>query len=589
MGKTFVERESEFTLLSMSALKQAIYEAEKIKTETDLTREKLVAAEDKISSAIRTLDKKEDHGHIFHINGKIGTYQDPSTPSMANDFMNPIITLEEKDGEYIYILGFKKGEREGIKSEVSYIKHTVDGSDVAAVEMPGFGEYTKLFKITRTTPDEKMIDIKVGARMAGPDISEMPATIILDTTSKREEGKTLDKAKKDELMKVIEAEKTTYDEVLANVYKPVGSQEYLKIYDAALKALNDKEATQETVDAAKNRLKQAKDLHLSLNKDKFAIAIGEAEELEKTPEKYTPATFEALKKAIAKANQAFFKPTLTKAEMDKEMAELDVAVKALKDANSVVEPTLQTLEKDVDKLKVTLTGMLNPGATLSVENLENSALSNANIAELNKIKNSEEVIGIYEISVSNSPVAPNTSLTFELGAELNGRKVVATHFETSDKLTNFEKTIENGKVEITVDSLSPFAVTLLKEDKPADNNNTTEPAQPNDDANIPPVKPDTNDQPADNTASPTTDAPDNSAVNNDTTNIDNDNSSMDKPMEDNKDMVKDTRRDLKDTKKMSAKAPKTSDTRNFLVISIISIISLLSAFMIKKVKENSIK
>ena len=87
------------------------------------------------------------------------------------------------------------------------MKHIENGKEIKAQELPGTGEYNKLFRITRSKQGVGRIDLKIAAKMVGPDIQEMPVLLVLDLTSKRPEGEVGTKADKTKLKAAIDGEK----------------------------------------------------------------------------------------------------------------------------------------------------------------------------------------------------------------------------------------------------------------------------------------------------------------------------------------------------------------------------------------------
>lgn len=462
-AREMVNREDEYSLLSMSRLKQVLAEGEEMLETGTNDRKVLKALETKFDEAIKNMQFKEEQGKVYHINGKLTQANDPTTSSMANNFMNPIITLEEKDGKAIYTLSFKKGEVNDIKSEVEYVKHVEGGAALNTEELPGLGEYNKMFRFTRNTLDENEIQVRLAARMAGPDVEEMPALLVIDLTSKRAEGETLEKADKSELEALIKSEKETFEDVNAGVYKPYGASEYLKKYDAALKVLEDKSATKDTVDKAIRDLRNSKVLDLSLNKDNFARQIMDAEEKEQHPENYTKESLARLKEAVKAANATYYRTDLDKNSLKEAEKALSDVMESLNAAGSHFDQTLT--EGDV-----TLFAKLTEDTVLLVEKVGVDTLTEDQVLKVNSIENVEKVISVYNVSVEQGTIEGEISLTFNLGDDLNGRDIVVTHFAYDGNVESFSKKVEGGNITLETNSLSPFAVTLIaKADEPKNN------------------------------------------------------------------------------------------------------------------------
>lgn len=338
-AETIIANEQEYTRTSIAQLRQVLSDVKQEAEKDGNTKSKVKTLESKLENALNAVVKQSQAGNRFTINAKIGQAGDSETPSMANAFMNPHVLLIENEGESVYQISFKKDKFQGITANILTVKHIENGKEVLAEESTGIGEYDKVFTIKRQKSGEKTIDVLLGAKMAGPDVSEMPAVLVLDTTSKRAEGESLKQAEKAELKKVIDENNTTYDEVLAGEYKEAGSRSFLNLYNKALTALEDATATQETVDSAAKYLKSAKEIYLVPKKvDDFTRVLVAAEE--KKAEDYTEKSYAVLKTAIDEGNANWSKRnTLTNAQLQQLIDKLEEGMQGLKPAGTPEEPS----------------------------------------------------------------------------------------------------------------------------------------------------------------------------------------------------------------------------------------------------------
>jgi len=338
-AETIIANEQEYTRTSIAQLRQVLSDVKQEAERGGNTKSKVKTLESKLENALNAVVKQSQAGNRFTINAKIGQAGDSETPSMANAFMNPHVLLIENEGESVYQISFKKDKFQGITANILTVKHIENGKEVLAEESTGIGEYDKVFTIKRQKSGEKTIDVLLGAKMAGPDINEMPAVLVLDTTSKRAEGESLKQADKAELKKVIDENKTTYDEVLAGEYKEEGSRSFLNLYNKALMALEDVTATEETVDSAAKYLKSAKEIYLVPKKvDDFTRVLVAAEE--KKAEDYTEKSYAVLKTAIDEGNANWSKrSTLTNAQLQQLIDKLEEGMQGLKPAGTPEEPS----------------------------------------------------------------------------------------------------------------------------------------------------------------------------------------------------------------------------------------------------------
>ena len=338
-AETIIANEQEYTRTSIAQLRQVLSDVKQEAERGGNTKSKVKTLESKLENALNAVVKQSQAGNRFTINAKIGQAGDSETPSMANAFMNPHVLLIENEGESVYQISFKKDKFQGITANILTVKHIENGKEVLAEESTGIGEYDKVFTIKRQKSGEKTIDVLLGAKMAGPDVNEMPAVLVLDTTSKRAEGESLKQADKAELKKVIDENKTTYDEVLAGEYKEEGSRSFLNLYNKALMALEDVTATEETVDSAAKYLKSAKEFYLVPKKvDDFTRVLVAAEE--KKAEDYTEKSYAVLKTAIDEGNANWSKrSTLTNAQLQQLIDKLEEGMQGLKPAGTPEEPS----------------------------------------------------------------------------------------------------------------------------------------------------------------------------------------------------------------------------------------------------------
>lgn len=338
-AETIIANEQEYTQTSIAQLRQVLSDVKQEAERGGNTKSKVKTLESKLENALNAVVKQSQAGNRFTINAKIGQAGDSETPSMANAFMNPHVLLIENEGESVYQISFKKDKFQGITANILTVKHIENGKEVLAEESTGIGEYDKVFTIKRQKSGEKTIDVLLGAKMAGPDVNEMPAVLVLDTTSKRAEGESLKQADKAELKKVIDENKTTYDEVLAGEYKEEGSRSFLNLYNKALMALEDVTATEETVDSVAKYLKSAKEIYLVPKKvDDFTRVLVAAEE--KKAEDYTEKSYAVLKTAIDEGNANWSKrSTLTNAQLQQLIDKLEEGMQGLKPAGTPEEPS----------------------------------------------------------------------------------------------------------------------------------------------------------------------------------------------------------------------------------------------------------
>ena len=449
-AETIIANEQEYTQTSIAQLRQVLSDVKQEAERGGNTKSKVKTLESKLENALNAVVKQSQAGNRFTINAKIGQAGDSETPSMANAFMNPHVLLIENEGESVYQISFKKDKFQGITANILTVKHIENGKEVLAEESTGIGEYDKVFTIKRQKSGEKTIDVLLGAKMAGPDVSEMPAVLVLDTTSKRAEGESLKQADKAELKKVIDENKTTYDEVLAGEYKEEGSRSFLNLYNKALMALEDVTATEETVDSAAKYLKSAKEIYLVPKKvDDFTRVLVAAEE--KKAEDYTEKSYAVLKTAIDEGKANWSKrSTLTNAQLQQLIDKLEEGMQGLKPAGTPEEPStdIPPMEQpgtDIPKNEINLQNgeYTLKGALYNFNSPDKLSMANQGLEQPLSVIAKD---GTYRLRMNMNTIKLGTSegalskVSYFEGNLKNDSDIIA--WGTTSDGTNYPKTVE---------------------------------------------------------------------------------------------------------------------------------------------------
>lgn len=109
----------------------------------------------------------------------------------------------------------------------------------------------------------------------------------------------------------------------------------------------------------------------------------------------------------------------------------------------------------------------NGGVTLSGSGIHKDArltvtpnkLHDGQCAECDQIRQWQEqgrVVAIYDVALSHS-FRGTVTLTFPVSSTYNGKTLTVAHC-LKDKLDSYDAAVSNGKIKVTVDSLSPFAI-----------------------------------------------------------------------------------------------------------------------------------
>lgn len=88
-----------------------------------------------------------------------------------------------------------------------------------------------------------------------------------------------------------------------------------------------------------------------------------------------------------------------------------------------------------------------------------------------KNKGYSKILGSYELTLTGADkLKAPIDITFNVGTEHNGKAIYILHQKKNGTYENFEKTVANGKVTITVSELSPFVLGIKE--------NTNKPTEP---------------------------------------------------------------------------------------------------------------
>lgn len=140
----------------------------------------------------------------------------------------------------------------------------------------------------------------------------------------------------------------------------------------------------------------------------------------------------------------------------------------------------QTKTNTSTKLKFDLRGKFK--GTLKAEEInKNDLIYNKVNEELKKYSNDNVYMSISNIYIENGSFEGPLKLTFYVGEQYNGKHYNICHMKNwYYEFEDFEGIVENGKIEIVVDSLSPFGISIFEKTTNNNNedNNNTEIKQP---------------------------------------------------------------------------------------------------------------
>ena len=126
------------------------------------------------------------------------------------------------------------------------------------------------------------------------------------------------------------------------------------------------------------------------------------------------------------------------------------------------------------KLKYDLQGKFT--GTLKVEEIsKNDIIYNKVQEKLNKSSSNDIYMTISNVYIENGSYEGKLKLTFNVGEEYNGKNYNVVHMKSENyDFEEFTGIVENGKIEITVDSLSPFGISIFEKETAQEETQTTE-------------------------------------------------------------------------------------------------------------------
>lgn len=120
----------------------------------------------------------------------------------------------------------------------------------------------------------------------------------------------------------------------------------------------------------------------------------------------------------------------------------------------------KTIIEDTNDTSVS--GKLTEGATLNVIPITDDDTNYQSIIKLIDT-DKDIVLGSYEVTITNGKYEGELILSFYVGTQYNGKTMTIYHQKADGSVETFTALCKDGKVTITVDELSPFVITVVKE------------------------------------------------------------------------------------------------------------------------------
>lgn len=121
-------------------------------------------------------------------------------------------------------------------------------------------------------------------------------------------------------------------------------------------------------------------------------------------------------------------------------------------------------KKDVIKVHDDITVSSNENVTLSAETIKNDNSTYKEMQKLLKDKGYTNIFNAYELKLADGKIGKDgLTIRFDLGTENNGKQAIVLHKKHDGTYEEFVKTVENGRISITVSELSPFIIAVKGE------------------------------------------------------------------------------------------------------------------------------
>lgn len=149
------------------------------------------------------------------------------------------------------------------------------------------------------------------------------------------------------------------------------------------------------------------------------------------------------------------------------------------DENYVIREEEYTTQEQTTKdntMEISLEGSFN--GTIKAEEVNKDDIIYSKVEDkLNEYVDDNIFLTIHNIYIEEGSFENSLKLTFDVGEEYNGKQYYVVHmlYEDNDWET-FEGTVKDGKIEIVVDSLSPFGIAIadVKDEEVVDTDTNTD-------------------------------------------------------------------------------------------------------------------
>lgn len=218
------------------------------------------------------------------------------------------------------------------------------------------------------------------------------------------------------------------------------------------------------------------------DKTNLNAAIAAAETKVAETDKYTKDTLDAATSALADAKTVANNEKATQEEVDQACTKLNTAIQGLKEIE-VPTPTPSTNDSltfagNNSIPATTVKGSFAKDATLNISVI--TADKDAYKKLKAKVASGMKILGAYDVTVTGEAKGPFT-LTFSVASTYEGKQAIVYHMKDNGEIEELKTIVKNASVTVTVDSLSPFMITV-NEGKTTDKTTTKDKATKTGDA-----------------------------------------------------------------------------------------------------------
>lgn len=130
----------------------------------------------------------------------------------------------------------------------------------------------------------------------------------------------------------------------------------------------------------------------------------------------------------------------------------------------------KTYKVDSDNISIAVETGSETELSLKAETIKKDDEVYLDMIQYINTKCTNEYLGSFDISLIGGEYKGDLTITFTVGEQYNDKNIIVCHRKNDGTYEDFRETVKNGKVTITVNELSPFMISLVKEQTNINNN-----------------------------------------------------------------------------------------------------------------------